>query len=124
MRKAQNEEISESLTEALRRIKAGESLEKGNFQEIERKISEIGDPLLREHLTTLIEEIKRGELDEGDFLSKALSHGTSELSEFLKSMLEYSYEDPFSELEIRSIIDFWISTLRELTKGRKRSATS
>lgn len=124
MSESQSDEILGAFLEALRSLKAGDTLNKEEIQVLERELSKIDDPLLRKHLKTMIDEIGRGEIEEGDLLSKILSQEGHELMGLLRSMLEFSYEEPFSELETNGIVNFWISLLREITRSKRKRSTS
>lgn len=115
------EELATGLTEIIRRIRSGGSVSKTEIEELMSKLSDLEDPYLREHLLTVLREIGRGEHGESDILAKLISYDISDLPKILDALQEFSYEDPFDELESRGIFEFWRLVLRDLARERRSS---
>lgn len=120
------EELAASLAEILRRIRLGGSVDKSEIGGLVSKAAGLDDSYLKRHLLTVLWEIEKGNYGENDLLGKLTSYDSSELSKILDALQEFYYEDPFDELEIKEVLEFWRLVLRSLGRERKspRGSTS
>lgn len=115
------EEVASNLAEIIRKLRAGENVGKDEIEALTEKVSGLDDPLLKRHLLTLLWEIEKGERGEGDILEKLISYDSSDLSNMLKALQEFSYDEPFDELELKETFELWRSVLRNLSKEGRSS---
>ncbi|MCS7103910.1 MAG: hypothetical protein NZ992_08555 [Candidatus Korarchaeum sp.] len=119
MERSAQQELAVSLTEILRKIMSGGSVDKSEIEELASRVSSLEDPYLRKHLLTILWEIGKGSYGENDILGKLTSYDGSDLSKILDSLQEFSYEEPFDELEFKEVFKFWMLVLRSLSNERR-----
>ncbi|MCC6029514.1 MAG: hypothetical protein LM591_05185 [Candidatus Korarchaeum sp.] len=112
-----NERILRDLTEVIRRLKVTGEVDRSKIEGMKRSISELEDPILRKHLLALLEEIDRG-YEEGDVLSKLISHESSEVTKLKNAILEFLYEEPFEGLDLKQTLEFWRRLLESLERKK------
>ena len=112
-----DDRIIRDLSEIIRKVKAGEGVDKSKIEGIKKSISGVEDPILRKHLLTLVEEIDRG-YEEGDILSKLLLHESSEVTKMKSVILEFMYEEPFEGLDLKRTLEFWRRLLESLERKK------
>ncbi len=112
-----DDRIIRDLSDIIRKVKAGEEVDKSKIEGIKKSISEVEDPILRKHLLTLVEEIDQSH-EEGDILSKLILHESSEITKMRSAILEFIYEEPFEGLDLKQTLEFWRRLLESLERKR------
>jgi hypothetical protein len=112
-----DDRIIRDLSDIIRRVKAGEEVDRSEIEGIRKSISEVEDPILRKHLLTLVEEIDQG-YEDGDILSKLILHESSEVNKLRSAILEFIYEEPFEGLDLKQTLEFWRRVLESLERKK------
>ena len=115
--------LSKKIAELIEHIHRSGELDEQAIRDIEADVRSLESDTVKNHLLSVLQALRRGDLDSRSILGKSIRLKVEELKLVKASLDGFLSEEPFREGEMSELLEFWSGVLEQVIEMRSAHQT-